>query len=92
MIHTTIPTPRVSTRVRLSVRAGLATLVLAALATVAAAAQESAGMPQGGALAQQNLRPYWHVFAAYTLVIVMVGAWAISIARRLRSVEQRLSD
>ncbi len=57
-----------------------------------AAAQESSGLPQASALGQQNLRPYWHVFAAYTLVIVMVGGWAVSIARRLRSIEKRLVD
>jgi CcmD family protein len=69
-------------------------LALFALAIVAAgvAAQESAGMPQASQLAQQNLRPYWHVFAAYTIVIALVGGWAVSIARRLRSIEERLVD
>lgn len=65
-------------------------LAFALLAT-AAGAQESA-FPQASGLAGQNLRPYWHVFAAYTIVIAMVGAWAISIARRLRNLENRLVD
>jgi len=67
-------------------------LVLFMLTATLVAAQESAGMPQASELAQQSLRPYWHVFAAYTLVIVLVGGWAVSIARRLRNVEQRLLD
>ena len=62
------------------------------ITAVAVVAQESAGMPQASQLAQQNLRPYWHVFAAYALVIVMIGGWAVSIARRLRAIEDRLVD
>jgi CcmD family protein len=74
-----------------------AVLTLVALCTVAAlavgvAAQESAGMSQASGLARQSLRPYWHVFAAYTLVIVLVGGWAVTIARRLRGLEERLRD
>ena len=60
--------------------------------TVAVVAQESSGLPQASRLAEQNLRPYWHVFAAYALVIVMIGGWAVSIARRLRAIEDRLVD
>ena len=73
---------------------GAAALSLAAIAVTAVmvVAQESAGMPQASRLAQQNLRPYWHVFAAYALVIVLIGGWAISIARRLRAIEDRLVD
>ena len=78
-------------------RSRAATSVLLATAAIAvfalsASAQESMGLPQASALAQQSLRPYWHVFAAYTIVIVMVGGWAISIARRLRGIEKRLVD
>lgn len=51
-----------------------------------------AGLPQATDLARQSLRPYWHVFAAYTIVIVLIGGWAISIARRLGDVEDRLLD
>jgi len=53
-------------------------------------AQET-GLP-GTRVAGQNLRPYWHVFAAYTIVITLIGGWAFSIARRLRSLEERLVD
>ena len=67
-------------------------LCLLAILAAGVAAQESAGMPQASALAQQNLRPYWHVFTAYTIVIALVGGWAVSIARRLRSIEERLVD
>ncbi|MEM7415363.1 MAG: hypothetical protein AAF389_07700 [Gemmatimonadota bacterium] len=49
-------------------------------------------LAQSAQLGQQSLRPYWHVFAAYALVIVIVGAWAFSIGKRLRDVESRLAD
>jgi CcmD family protein len=68
------------------------TVLTIAVMAAAAVAQESAGMPQAGRLAEQNLRPYWHVFAAYALVILLIGGWAVSIARRLRAIEERLLD
>lgn len=68
-----------------SVRAGTAALGLWAFLPLELSAQ-AAG------LGQQSLRPYWHVFAAYALVILLVAAWALSISRRLRDVESRLSD
>ncbi len=44
----------------------------------------------GTALGQQTLgRPYWHVFAAYAVVWLLVLGWVISIVRRLRRVEER---
>lgn len=46
----------------------------------------------GSRMGEQNLRPYWHVFAAYTIVIALIGGWAFSIARRLRNLEERLVD
>jgi len=55
------------------------------------AAQDSA-LPQASALAGQSLRPYWHVFVAYTIAIVLVLAWVVSIGRRLRDVEERLGE
>ena len=62
------------------------------VATVAAvAAQETPGLPPG-ALAQQSLRPYWHVFIAYAIVIVVVMVWAGSIAKRLSDVEDQLAE
>ena len=62
------------------------------LGAVLVGAQEIPGLPEPTALAQQNLRPYWHVFVAYAIVITAIGGWVISIARRLRSVEDRLID
>ena len=56
------------------------------------AGQEIPGLPQPSALASQSLRPYWHVFIAYSIVIVLVLGWVISIGRRLREVEDRLGD
>lgn len=70
----------------------LGILALGLTTAAAIGAQEVPGLPEPSALAQQNLRPYWHVFAAYALVIVGIGAWAVSIARRLRAVEDRLLD
>jgi len=74
---------------RILARPALALLLNAVLA-VGLAAQES---PFAQAqLGQQSLRPFWHVYIAYAIVIVLIGAWAVSIARRLRSVEDRLID
>ncbi len=45
----------------------------------------------GTAVGQQTLgRAYWHVFAAYAIVWILVLGWVISIVRRLRRVEERL--
>ncbi len=47
----------------------------------------------GTALGQQTLgRGYWHVFAAYAIVWLLVGGWMFSIVRRLRRVEERLGN
>ena len=75
-----------------TIRAVALSLAALAIMAVRGVAQESAAMPQASALAEQNLRPYWHVFAAYALVIVLIGGWAFSIARRLRAIEDRLAD
>ena len=39
-----------------------------------------------------GLRAYYHVFIAYTIAIALVLGWVLSIGRRLREVEERLSD
>ncbi|MDH3208143.1 MAG: hypothetical protein OEO79_16195 [Gemmatimonadota bacterium] len=70
---------------------GVVLLALSALSAVGLA-QEMENLPQASDLARQSLRPYWHVFAAYTIAIVLIGGWAVSIARRLRAVEERLLD
>ena len=76
----------------LTIRA-LLTALLFALATTAAWAQETMpGLPQPSELAAQSLRPYWHVFTAYAIVIVLVMGWVVSISKRLREVEERLGD
>ena len=43
-------------------------------------------------IGRQSLRPYWHVFISYAVVIVALAGWAFSISRRLKSVEDRLVD
>jgi len=68
---------------------GLAFAVVA-VAIVASVALAQETLPQ--TTPARNLRPYWHVFVAYTIVIVMIGGWAVSIARRLRAIEARLID
>lgn len=48
---------------------------------------------QATELGRQSLgRPYWHVFVAYALVVVLIGGWVFSIARRLARLEGRLPD
>ena len=48
---------------------------------------------EAGALGRQTLgRPYWHVFIAYAIVIVMVLGWVVSIARRLARIEAQLVE
>ncbi len=61
---------------------------LLALSASAAAAQE---MP-GAAMAEQSLRPYWHVFIAYAIAILLVLGWVLSIGKRLKDVEERLGQ
>ncbi len=47
----------------------------------------------GTPLGTQTLgRAYWHVFAAYAVVWLLVLGWVISIVRRLRRVEERLGN
>ena len=46
----------------------------------------------GSQMAQQSLRPYWHVFIAYAIAIALVLAWVMSIGKRLREVEERLGQ
>ncbi len=47
----------------------------------------------GTVLGRQTLgRAYWHVFAAYAVVLLLILGWVISIVRRLRRVEERLGS
>jgi CcmD family protein len=66
----------------------LPVLLLAAFAAHGLA-QDAQTLPQS-TLPSQSLRPYWHVFIAYSIAIVLVLGWVISIGRRLRDVEERL--
>lgn len=66
-------------------------LILLAVATPALAAQEISGLPPS-TMGAQSLRPYWHVFIAYAIAIVMVLGWVISIGRRLKNVEEKLGE
>lgn len=67
-----------------------ALFVFASAALAGVGAQEMANLPQ--VPATPSLRPYWHVFAAYAIAIALIGGWAFSIARRLRDVEDRLTQ
>ena len=50
-------------------------------------------LAQGTDLASQTLgRAYWHVFAAYAVVWILVLGWVVSIVRRPRRVEDRLGN
>lgn len=64
--------------------------LLMAVCSAPAWAQET-GLPASG-MAQQTLRPYWHVFIAYAVTIVLVLGWVMSISRRLKDVEERLKE
>lgn len=65
--------------------------LLMAVCSAPAWAQEMTGLPASG-MAQQSLRPYWHVFIAYAVTIVLVLGWVVSISRRLKDVEERLKE
>ncbi len=53
----------------------------------------SPALGQATELGRQTLgRPYWHVFLAYTIVVLLIAGWTVSIARRLSKVEARLPD
>ncbi len=53
----------------------------------------SAWAQAGTPLGEQTLgRAYWHVFTAYAILWLLVLGWVILIVRRLRRVEERLSQ
>jgi CcmD family protein len=66
----------------------LAAVLLTVPGTLEAAQGQAA--PATDAAARQ-MRHFWHVFAAYAIAWVLVFGWAVSIARRMRRVEERLS-
>ena len=62
-----------------------------ALALLAAPFWATPLWAQAEQLREQTLgRPYWHVFLAYAVTLVLLLGWIVSIARRLRRVEDRL--
>lgn len=76
--------------IRRILRRAASAVLLNAVVVSSLLAQESP-FPQAQ-LGQQSLRPYWHVFIAYAIVIALIGIWVIAIGRRLRAVEDRLVD
>ena len=78
---------RTASLIRSTLPAVLMLLVVAGVAT----AQETA-FPQASALGQQSLKPFWHVFIAYAIGVVLILGWVVSIARRLSALERRLVD
>jgi len=71
---------------------GFLACALLLIAYSAVGAQEMSNLPVGRALAGQSLKPYWHVFIAYAIVLVAVLGWVISMGRRLSALEARLGD
>jgi hypothetical protein len=71
--------------------AGSLVLIFFAVVTPALYGQEISGLPPS-TMGAQSLRPYWHVFIAYAIAIVMVLGWVISIGRRLKNVEEKLGE
>ena len=55
-------------------------------------ATELVGQETASRMATQSLKPYWHVFIAYAIAIVMVFGWVVSIARRLARIEAQLGE
>ena len=72
-----------------SARRGLALLALLALVLPVLAGAVPV-QTDAATLGAQNLRPYWHVFVAYTIAWVLVFGWLVSVARRLTRIERKL--
>lgn len=77
-------------RIKYAAPALLALLVLLCTGAVVGA-QEIQGLP-ASTMGSQSLRPYWHVFIAYSIAILLVLGWVLSIGRRLKDVEKRLGE
>jgi CcmD family protein len=68
-------------------------VVLAGAAPAAALRPGAPLLPQATELGSQTLgRPYWHVFLAYAIAVLLIGGWVVSIARRLLAIERRLKE
>ena len=68
-------------------RIPVVTLTLVLLVTLSTAASAQI---EPGALAQQSLRPYWHVFIAYAIAWALIFGWVVSLARRLGQAAREL--
>jgi CcmD family protein len=79
---------RIASLIRSTLPAVLMLLVVAGVVM----AQETGAFPQASAMGQQSLKPYWHVFIAYAIAVVLILGWVVSIARRLSALERRLVD
>ncbi len=67
-------------------------IVALPLFVILLATADLGGQETASRLATQSLKPYWHVFIAYAIVIVMVLGWVVSIARRLARIEAQLVE
>ena len=65
----------------------LLTLVLFVVLSKPASAQI-----EPGALAQQSLRAYWHVFIAYAIAWALIFGWVVSLSRRLGKAARELES
>lgn len=68
----------------------LSSVALFLILVLAVAPAAEAAQASGSAAGVGGLRAYWHVFIAYTVVIVLVLGWVISIGKRLKDVQERL--
>jgi hypothetical protein len=71
----------------------LVVLALTGTTAVAGLLPDAALAAQATELGRQTLgRPYWHVFLAYAIAVLLIGGWVVSIARRLLAIERRLQE
>lgn len=59
-------------------------------ATGAPAAYDAAAQPSGLPARPQTLRPYWHVFIAFTLAWLLLFGYVVTLARKLGRIERDL--
>ncbi|TVP58863.1 MAG: CcmD family protein [Gemmatimonadales bacterium] len=71
------------------VQGGLAGALIVLVAVLLLMPEALAAQGAGTAQARQ-MRHFWHVFAAYAIAWLLLFGWAVSIARRIRKVEEKL--
>ncbi len=71
------------------VQGGLAGALIVLVAVLLLTPEALAAQGAGAAQARQ-MRHFWHVFAAYAIAWLLLFGWAVSIARRIRRVEEKL--